>query len=104
MAVTAALSPSSFPQSSTGRLDVIIDHCAGPLIAAHDDLQQLFKSFVDKEFRGQTKSFVDRRNWHFHKSTTSFLHSSGHVAFVNLPRELLTRVYVPRRPKPALKR
>jgi hypothetical protein len=35
MAVTAALSPSSFPQSSTGRFEVIM----GALVASHDDFQ-----------------------------------------------------------------
>ncbi len=40
MAVTAALSPGSFPQSSTGRFEVT--KCARAFVAAHDDLQQLF--------------------------------------------------------------
>jgi hypothetical protein len=39
MAVTAALSPRSFPQSSTGRFEVIIV-LASSLIASHDDLQE----------------------------------------------------------------
>jgi hypothetical protein len=40
MALTAAASPSSLPQSSTGRFRG--QHGAGPLVAAHDDLQQFF--------------------------------------------------------------
>jgi hypothetical protein len=40
--VTAALSPSSFPQPSTGT--VRGDQCAGAFVAAHDDLQELFRA------------------------------------------------------------
>ena len=36
MAVTAALSPSSFPQSSIGRFEVIMDECLGPLAKAEE--------------------------------------------------------------------
>ena len=39
MAVTAAVSPSSLPQSSTGRLEVRI--VRGALVAAHDELEQV---------------------------------------------------------------
>ena len=40
MAPTAAASPSSLPQSSTG--EVGGQHGAGSPVAAHDDLQQFF--------------------------------------------------------------
>ena len=40
MAVTAAASPNSLPQSSTGRFEVSMR--AGAFVAAHDDFQQFF--------------------------------------------------------------
>jgi hypothetical protein len=64
MAVTAALSPSSFPQSSTGRFEV--RHSTGALIAAHHDLQQILggghrqlahAEIVDDEQRHRSQQF-----------------------------------------------
>jgi hypothetical protein len=40
MAMTAALSPRRFPQSSTGRLEV--QKGAGALKVPHDDLEEVF--------------------------------------------------------------
>jgi len=44
MEPTAATSPSSLPQSSSGRLEV--SNVFYRLIAAHDDLQQIFRARV----------------------------------------------------------
>ena len=42
--MTAAVSPSSLPQSSTGRFDV--KQRRGALVAAHDELEQIFRRGV----------------------------------------------------------
>ncbi len=44
MALTAATSPSSFPQSSTGTGGCQQRACA--IVPAHEDLQQVFRAFI----------------------------------------------------------